>query len=79
MQQKDSLIFLESDGRCSNKLCNEMGWKLPSHESCSVAWLVSYGNWLPKTFYEGYVLTLLLATLSSHGLCYKTSMWTDFR
>ena len=67
MRQKDSLIFLESNRRCSSKLCNEIGWKLPSHEFCSVAWLVSYGNWLSKTFYGGYILALLLATLSSHG------------
>lgn len=42
----DSLIFLESDDRCSSEPWREIGRKLLSHRFGSVGQLGLYGNWM---------------------------------
>jgi len=63
MQQRDSLIFLESDGRFLSKPYSKIGWKLPFYEFCLVTWLTSYSNWMLIVSCGRHMLGVLLATL----------------
>ena len=68
MQFKESLIFLESDGRCSKELWRETGWNLPFQHSGSVGWFLSYLIWMLIMSSEWHVLVIKIVDGGLHFL-----------